>query len=81
MEVVVVFDYVAQETDELSLKKGDVILNVVKVQEGWCQGMLNDKKGMFPDNFVKVFEKSFRDLRKINNHKKYYVFIFILCLV
>lgn len=76
-----VFDYVAQETDELSLKKGDVILNVVKVQEGWCQGMLNDKKGMFPDNFVKVFEKSFRDLRKINYHKKYYVFIFILCLV
>ena len=54
VEVVVEYDYVAQEMDELNLKKGEIITNVVKVQEGWCQGVLNDKKGMFPDNFVKV---------------------------
>ena len=55
-EVVVEYDYVAQEQDELNLKKGEVITNVVKIQEGWCQGLLNGRKGMFPDNFVKVFE-------------------------
>lgn len=53
-EAVVEFDYTAQEEDELTLKAGEVITNIVKVSEGWCEGCVNGRKGMFPDNFVKV---------------------------
>uniref|UniRef100_H2YDA9 SH3 domain-containing protein n=1 Tax=Ciona savignyi TaxID=51511 RepID=H2YDA9_CIOSA len=51
---IVQFDYDAEAPDELTLRVGDVINNVKNVEEGWCQGSLGDKVGMFPDNFVKV---------------------------
>jgi hypothetical protein len=47
-------DYTAQEEDELSLMKGEVIKSVVTKMDGWWEGSLNGKRGMFPDNFVKV---------------------------
>uniref|UniRef100_A0A3Q3D8T4 Osteoclast-stimulating factor 1 n=1 Tax=Hippocampus comes TaxID=109280 RepID=A0A3Q3D8T4_HIPCM len=41
--------------DELTLRKGDLIKNVCCIQEdGWMEGDLNGKRGLFPDNFVKV---------------------------
>lgn len=57
MEVLVEYDYTAQAQDELTIKKGDVIKEVIKKQGGWWEGLLNEKRGMFPDNFVKVIEK------------------------
>lgn len=54
MEVLVEYDYDAQEGDELTLRRGDIIRDVVKKQEGWWEGVLNEKRGLFPDNFVKV---------------------------
>ncbi|XP_019751720.1 CD2-associated protein [Hippocampus comes] len=55
MEVVVEFDYEALHEDELTLRKGDLIKNVCCIQEdGWMEGDLNGKRGLFPDNFVKV---------------------------
>lgn len=54
VEVLVEHDYIAKESDELTIKKGDIIKDVVKKQDGWWIGVLNDKKGLFPDNFVKV---------------------------
>ena len=54
VEAVVEFDYKAQEEDELTIKVGDVITNVMKHDGGWWEGELNGRKGMFPDNFVKV---------------------------
>lgn len=53
-EAIVDFDYTAKEPDELTIRKGDVIKEVVDMGGGWCQGVLGDKKGMFPDNFVKM---------------------------
>ena len=29
---------------------------LLQVDEGWCEGVLNGKKGMFPDNFVQIRE-------------------------
>ena len=54
VEAVVEFDYVAQEHDELTLRKGDVITSIKTQPGGWWEGTLNGKRGMFPDNFVKV---------------------------
>lgn len=48
------YNYVAQEDDELTLKKGDIITGIKVMLGGWWEGTLRDKRGMFPDNFVKV---------------------------
>ena len=53
-EAVVMYDYSAQQDDELTLKVGDVIHSIVKIGAGWWEGVLNGRKGVFPDNFVKV---------------------------
>ncbi|XP_013860799.1 SH3 domain-containing kinase-binding protein 1 [Austrofundulus limnaeus] len=47
------FSYVPQHEDELELKVGDVIEIITEVEEGWWEGFLNGKIGMFPSNFTK----------------------------
>lgn len=58
-QAVAVFDYKAQEPDELNLNRGDVITDVETQSGGWWEGTLarTGKRGMFPDNFVKVSHK------------------------
>lgn len=48
------FDYSAQEVDELTIHKGDVITDIRIQPGGWWEGCLHGRRGMFPDNFVKV---------------------------
>ncbi|XP_037541651.1 CD2-associated protein [Nematolebias whitei] len=58
MEVVVEFEYESLHEDELTLRLGDIIKNVRYIEEeGWMEGELDGKKGVFPDNFVKVVKK------------------------
>ncbi|XP_072306618.1 SH3 domain-containing kinase-binding protein 1 [Eucyclogobius newberryi] len=47
------FSYVPQHEDELELKIGDIIDVITEVEEGWWEGVLNGKSGMFPSNFTK----------------------------
>ncbi|KAI9557106.1 hypothetical protein GHT06_016904 [Daphnia sinensis] len=54
MEVLVLFNYDGQADDELTIRKGDVILDVKKLEGGWWEGLLGSKRGLFPDNFVMV---------------------------
>lgn len=54
MEALVEYNYEAQEPDELSIRKGDIIKEIKVLSGGWWEGTLRDKRGMFPDNFVKV---------------------------
>ena len=51
----VLFPYVAQNEDELSLAEGQLITIITKDCEdkGWWKGELDGKVGVFPDNFVK----------------------------
>ncbi|KAF5403324.1 hypothetical protein PHET_03147 [Paragonimus heterotremus] len=56
MEVLVEYDYTAEEPDELTIKKNDIIKDVSQFEEGWFIGNLNGKIGVFPDNFVKILE-------------------------
>ena len=58
VEAVVMYEYLAQQDDELTLKVGDVIRGIVKMDGGWWKGVLNGRKGVFPDNFVKVSNHS-----------------------
>lgn len=49
------YEYEAHHEDELTLRLGDIIKNVRHIEEdGWMEGDLNGKRGLFPDNFVKV---------------------------
>ena len=50
--VEVKFEYEAEQPDELSLHVGDIIKNCKLVEDGWMEGELNGKRGIFPDNFV-----------------------------
>ncbi|CAF0913185.1 unnamed protein product [Brachionus calyciflorus] len=60
MEVLVEYDYSAQNLDELTIKKGDKIRNVIRKEDGWFEGELisNGKRGVFPDNFVKPIKNT-----------------------
>ncbi|CAL1546853.1 unnamed protein product [Lymnaea stagnalis] len=57
MEAVVEYEYQAEQEDELTLKVGDIITNVTTAEGGWWEGELNGKKGMFPENFVKLVKR------------------------
>ena len=57
LKAIVIFHYDAEASDEHTLRVGDVLTNVKKIEEGCCQGMLKAKSGMFPDNFVKIDEE------------------------
>ena len=54
VEVEVEFDYEAELGDELSIKTGDIVKDVKRMEGGWWEGILNGRRGVFPDNFVKV---------------------------
>ena len=60
-EAVVSFDYDAQQDDELTLRVGQVLRNVRVIEEGWAEGELLGKVGMFPSNFVEMRKASPED--------------------
>ncbi|XP_062971982.1 CD2-associated protein isoform X2 [Elgaria multicarinata webbii] len=58
VDYAVEYDYDAVHDDELSIRVGEIIRNVKKLEEeGWLEGELNGKRGMFPDNFVKAIKR------------------------
>ncbi|KAJ3612791.1 hypothetical protein NHX12_019049 [Muraenolepis orangiensis] len=53
------FDYEAGAEDELSLRRGDLVEvlsrdSLVSGDEGWWTGMIADRVGIFPSNYVSV---------------------------
>uniref|UniRef100_A0A671QRB5 Osteoclast-stimulating factor 1 n=1 Tax=Sinocyclocheilus anshuiensis TaxID=1608454 RepID=A0A671QRB5_9TELE len=57
-----VFSYTPQNEDELELKIGDVIEVLGEVEEGWWEGTLSGRTGMFPSNFTKELLAEAEDL-------------------
>ncbi|XP_065819644.1 CD2-associated protein isoform X2 [Labrus bergylta] len=71
MEVVVEYDYEALHEDELTLRPGDILKNVRYVEEdGWMEGDLNGKRGLFPDNFVKELKKESKEVKETKAEPK-----------
>ncbi|KAM4528822.1 CD2-associated protein isoform 4-T4 [Fundulus diaphanus] len=71
MEVLVEFEYDALHDDELTLRPGDIIKNVRHTDdEGWMEGELNGRRGVFPDNFVKELKKDPKEVKEIKNEPK-----------
>ncbi|NXT03556.1 SH3K1 protein, partial [Jacana jacana] len=57
----VIFPYEAQNDDELTIREGDVVTLISKdcIDVGWWEGELNGRRGVFPDNFVKLLPSDF----------------------
>ena len=50
------YNFIAEAENELSIKKGNIIKVMKKIDDGWWVGSLNDKTGIFPSNYVTVVE-------------------------
>ena len=48
------YDFQAQESDELSFKRGDVLIFVSKIDDNWLQGKFKGKQGIFPVDYVRL---------------------------
>ncbi|KAI8911853.1 hypothetical protein EDD86DRAFT_224892 [Gorgonomyces haynaldii] len=51
---VALYDYEPTEPNELQLVAGDTITGVVPVSDGWWQGTVNGRVGLFPANYVEL---------------------------
>ena len=52
--VIALWDYQANEGNEISFDPDDIITDVEKVAEGWWKGKApSGRIGLFPSNFVK----------------------------
>lgn len=56
-KVVALYKYTAQNADELSFDKDDVIKMISKEEPDWWKGELNGVVGLFPSNYVQVLCK------------------------
>lgn len=66
VDVEVEFDYDAELPDELTIRSGQLITDVKQMDGGWWEGTLKGKRGVFPDNFVKV--STIKPLLRLRNH-------------
>lgn len=63
-----IYDYEAQDLDEVSFYDGDLIVNCTAIDEGWMTGLVQrtGRQGMLPANYVEPaqiwtsFTSSFR---------------------
>ncbi|KAH8871088.1 Protein kinase C and casein kinase substrate in neurons protein 1 [Schistosoma japonicum] len=55
LQAVCLYDYVANENDELSFRVGDHIFGIEQIDEGWWLGRdASGQIGLFPANYVKL---------------------------
>ncbi|XP_039268378.1 abl interactor 2-like isoform X2 [Styela clava] len=53
-KVIAIYDYSAENADELSLREDEVVYVVRKNDDGWYEGVLNGVTGLFPGNYVEI---------------------------
>lgn len=51
------FDFAAQDAEEISFKRGDIIRVAQKYNENWWIGSVGGKSGMFPASYVAPLDK------------------------
>lgn len=48
------FDFTADNEDELTLKVGDILSQVESVNEQWIMGVVGGKRGIVPKNYISI---------------------------
>lgn len=51
---VALYDYTTNESGDLSFRAGDVVTLVHEVNDEWLYGVIDDREGLFPQNFVDI---------------------------
>ncbi|CAK9298714.1 unnamed protein product [Gordionus sp. m RMFG-2023] len=51
---IAMYDYQANEEDELTFDPGELITHIDKIDAGWWNGMCRGKMGLFPANYVQL---------------------------
>eukprot|EP00035_Acanthoeca_spectabilis_P040169 m.67793 g.67793 ORF g.67793 m.67793 type:complete len:1775 (-) comp9882_c0_seq1:87-5411(-) len=51
-------DFAAQEDDDLELRRGDVISDVVVIDDSWMSGRVGGRVGIFPSGFAEPYDGS-----------------------
>ena len=46
-----VYDYAATQADELSFSENEIIGIIAKNGDGWFEGVIGDRHGLFPGNY------------------------------
>lgn len=57
-KAVALYDYQATQPDELTFFENEVIEIVARNNDGWFEGTIGDRRGLFPGNFVQEMEES-----------------------
>jgi len=47
------YDFTAEDSTELPLRKGDIV-NIIKKGQDWWEGECNGRRGLFPGNYVEM---------------------------
>ena len=50
------YNFTAENSFELSMKKGDNIEIVKKIDQNWLYGQIHDRTGIFPSSYVEIIE-------------------------
>ncbi|KAJ3315811.1 hypothetical protein HDV04_000018 [Boothiomyces sp. JEL0838] len=55
LQAVALYDYTPDESNEIPLAEGEIIKNILEIDEGWWQGTnSHGQTGLFPANYVEV---------------------------
>ena len=64
------YDYDAQDDDEVGFRDGDLIIDVEPIDEGWMIGTVKStgQRGMLPANYVEKYQwKLYNELMSLAN--------------
>ncbi|XP_005188232.1 hematopoietic lineage cell-specific protein [Musca domestica] len=54
IHAIALYDYQANDDDEISFDPDDVITHIEMIDEGWWRGLCKNRYGLFPANYVQV---------------------------
>ena len=54
LKAVALYDYQADDDDELTFDPGEVITDIERIDPGWWKGVCRGKLGLFPANYVQL---------------------------
>ena len=61
----IIDDFQAQDSDELTIKSGEIVMLIREIDGFWMEGMLNNRKGKFPKMYVDI-------IKDLPSHLKYH---------
>eukprot|EP01117_Protostelium_nocturnum_P015723 TRINITY_DN611_c0_g1_i1.p1 TRINITY_DN611_c0_g1~~TRINITY_DN611_c0_g1_i1.p1 ORF type:complete len:1240 (+),score=438.53 TRINITY_DN611_c0_g1_i1:253-3972(+) len=57
-KLIALYNFTARKSNQLELKKGDIIEVISTNESGWWKGRVGDRSGKFPSNFCKPYVQS-----------------------